>query len=94
MLTHPTLDTLQTLKLTGMYQALVEQLQMADIAALSCEERVSLLVDRALTERDPRRLPTRLRQAKLHQTAGIEDSDYRHSRGLDKAVMARLATRQ
>jgi hypothetical protein len=34
MLTHPTLDKLQTLKLSGMYHALVEQLQMADIAAL------------------------------------------------------------
>ena len=32
MLTHPTLDKLQTLKLTGMYHALVEQIQMADIA--------------------------------------------------------------
>jgi hypothetical protein len=34
MLTHPTLDKLQTLKLSGMYHAFVEQLQMADITAL------------------------------------------------------------
>ena len=33
MLTHPTLDKLQTLKLSGMYHALAEQLQMADISA-------------------------------------------------------------
>ena len=46
MLTHPTLDKLQTLKLSGMYHALVEQLQMADIAALTFEERLGLLVDR------------------------------------------------
>ena len=65
MLMHPTLDKLQTLKLSGMYHALVEQCQMADIAALSFEERVGLLVDRELTERDTRRLTTRLRQAKL-----------------------------
>ena len=94
MLMHPTLDKLQTLKLAGMYQALVEQLQMADIAALSFEERFGLLVDRELTERDNRRLTTRLRQAKLRQTACIEDIDYRHPRGLDKAVMARLTTCQ
>jgi DNA replication protein DnaC len=94
MLTHPTLDKLQTLKLSGMYHALVEQLQMADIGALSFEERFGLLVDRALTERDTRRLTTRVRQAKLRQTACIEDIDYRHPRGLDKAVMARLATCQ
>ena len=94
MLTQPTLDKLQTLKLSGMYHALVEQLQMADIAALTFEERLGLLVDRELTERDTRRLTTRLRQAKLRQAACIEDIDYRHPRGLDKAVMTRLATCQ
>src|SRR5215467_4178140 len=78
MLTHPTLD----------------KLQMSDIAALSFEERFGLLVDRELTERDTRRLTTRLRQAKLRQTACIEDIDYRHPRGLDKALLARLATCQ
>src|SRR5262252_6502892 len=94
MLMHPTLDKLQTLKLAGMYQALIEQLQMADIAALSFEERFGLLVDRELTERDNRRLITHLQQAKLRQTACIEDIDYRHPHGLDKAVMTRLATCQ
>src|SRR5215467_10066608 len=94
MLTHPTLDKLQTLKLSGMYHAWVEQLQMADIAALSFEERFGLLVDRELTERDNRRLTTRLRQAKLRQTACIEDIDSRHPRGLDKSLMTRLVTCQ
>src|ERR1700704_5319612 len=91
MLTHPTLDKLQTLRLTGMYQALVEQLQMPDIAALTFEERLGLLVDRESTERENRRLTTRLRQAKLRQTACIEDIDYRNPRGLDKSLMARHA---
>jgi hypothetical protein len=81
MLPHPTLDKLQTLTLSGMYQALVEQLQMTDLAALSFEERFGLLVDRALTERDTRQLTTRLRQAKLRQTACSADIDYRHPRG-------------
>jgi DNA replication protein DnaC len=94
MLTHPTLDTLQTLRLTGMYHALVEQLQLSDITALSFEERFGLLVDRELTERENRRLTTRLRQAKLRQTACIEDIDYRHPRRLDKALITRLATCQ
>jgi DNA replication protein DnaC len=94
MLTQPPLDKLQTLRLTGRYQAFVEQLQMPDIAALTFEERFGLLVDRELTERENRRLITRLRQAKLRQTACIEDIDYRHPRGLDKALMARLATCQ
>lgn len=94
MLTPPPLDQLQTLKLSGMYHALVEQFQMAAIAALSFEERVGLLVDRELTERDHRRLTTRLRQAQLRQTACIADLDSRPPRGLAKAVMARLASCQ
>jgi DNA replication protein DnaC len=94
VLTHPTLDTLQTLNLSGMSQALVEQLQRADLAALSFEERFGLLVDRELTERDTRRLTTRLRQAQLRQTACIEEIAYRYPRGLAKALLARLATCQ
>ena len=78
----------------GMYHALVEQLQMPDIAALTFEERFGLLVDREITERENRRLTTRLRQAKRRRTACIEDIDYRHPRGLDKALMARLTTCQ
>jgi len=92
MLIHPTLDTLKTLKLTGMVQALSEQLEMPDIAARSFEERLGLLVDRELTERRDRRFKTRLRQAKLRLSAQVEDIDYRHPRGLDQSVMRRLAT--
>jgi DNA replication protein DnaC len=49
-------------------------------------------VARERTEREQRRLTTRLRQAKLRQTAGIAESDYRHPRGLAKALMTRLVT--
>jgi hypothetical protein len=64
-----------------MSQALVEQLQMPDIAALPFAERFGLLVDREGTERDNRRLTTRWRQAKLRQTACSEALDYRPPRG-------------
>lgn len=94
MLHHPTLDKLQALRLHGMYHALVEQMQMPEIATLSFEERLGLLVDRELTEREDRRLTTRLRQAKLRQAACLEDLDYRQPRGLDKALMTTLATCQ
>ena len=47
-------------------------------------------MDRELTERDNRRLKTRLRTAKLRQPAMVEDIDYRHPRGLDKSLMTRL----
>lgn len=94
MLRHPTLDKLQTLKLTGMVKALSAQLDLSASTALSFEERLGLLVDRELTEREARRLTTRLRQAKLRQAACCEDLDYRHPRGLDKSLMTSLATCQ
>ena len=94
MLTHPTLDKLQALRLSGMLKALSEQMQMPDISDLSFEERLGLLVDREMTERHDRRLKTRLRQAKLRLNASIEDLDYRHPRGLDKSLFISLASCQ
>ena len=94
MLSHPTLDKLQSLRLRGMVQALSEQMTMPDIGDLSFDERLGLLVDRELTERDDRRLKTRLQKAKLRQAACIEDIDYRHPRGLDKSLMMQLVTCQ
>jgi len=94
MLNHPTLDKLQALRFVGMAQALSEQMTLPDIDDLSFEERLGLLIDRELTEREDRRLKTRLRQAKLKQNACIEDIDYRHARGLDKSLMRDLANCQ
>lgn len=91
MLHHPTLDKLNALKFTGMSAALTEQLSLDNIDDLAFEERLGLLVDREITERNNRRLKTRLRQAKLKQTACMEDIDYRQPRGLDKSLTLRLA---
>ncbi len=94
MLTHPTLDKLHTLKCTGMAAALTEQMALPDIDALTFEERLGLLVDRELTERHNRRTASRLRRARLKHQATIENIDYLHPRGLDKALMQSLATCQ
>ena len=90
MLNHPTLEKLHGLRLTGMVQALQEQAQMTEIDTLSFEERLGLLVDREVTERENRRLKTRLKKAKLRQAASVEDLDWRARRGLDKALVAKL----
>ncbi|MGD8341744.1 MAG: IS21-like element helper ATPase IstB [Gammaproteobacteria bacterium] len=92
MLTHPILEQMLDLKLTGMHRALTEQLDMTDVDLLSFEERLGLLIDREMTERADRRLQYRLRTAKLRQSACIEDIDYRHRRGLDKRLMQKLAS--
>jgi DNA replication protein DnaC len=94
MLKHPTLDKLHALKLTGMAAALSDQSATPDITDLSFEERLGLLVDREMTERDNRRMTSRLRRAKLRHTAILEDLDYRNSRGLDKGLVQSLASCQ
>lgn len=94
MLTHPTLDKLQALRLTGMARALEEQLQMTGIEELGFCERLGLLVDREMTERENRRLHDRLAKARLRQTAVVEDIDFRAPRGLDRSLFNALCSCQ
>lgn len=92
MLTHPTVDKLHQLRLPGMARAFTTQLSQPDMEALSFEERLGLLVEEESTVRDAARLKTRLRSAALRQSACLEDIDYRHPRGLDKALVKKLAS--
>ena len=91
MLTHPTVDKLHQLRCTGMATALAEQLGSHHIEGLSFEERLGLLVDRELTERNSRQLTNRLRRAKLRHAACLEDIDFRQPRGLDRDLVLSLA---
>jgi DNA replication protein DnaC len=92
MLIHPIIDKLRTLRLNAMARTLEEQMQMPDIESLSFEERLGLLVDMEATDRENRRLKTRLKKARLRQSASIEDIDFRHPRGLDKSLMLKLSS--
>ncbi len=94
MLNHPTLDKLESLRLVGMAKALREQTDMPECATLTFEERLGLLVDREATERENARLASRLKRAKLRHSATVEDIDYRHPRGLDRATLLALANCQ
>ena len=93
MLTHPTLEKLHLLRLTGMAEALQEQLNKP-LPDLDFESRLGLLIEREWYLRENRRLKRRLAQAKLQQTACIEDIDYTHPRGLNKANILELARGQ
>lgn len=94
MLMHPTLDKIEQLRFFGMAKALREQFQNQAATTLSFEERLGLLIDRELSERENKRLATRLRTAKLRVSAAIEDIDYRQPRGLDKSLVLSLASNQ
>jgi DNA replication protein DnaC len=93
MLTAPTIDQLQALKLSAMATAWTEQQQNAELTALGFDERFSLLVDAEWLARENKRLARALQEAKLKLPhACIEAIDYPARRELDKAVIRQLAT--
>jgi DNA replication protein DnaC len=92
MLTQNTIETLRSLKLHGMAQALEEQRETPNTHALAFEERFALLVDRERLHRENTRYRGLMREARLKvASASVEDINYKPQRGLDKAQIAALA---
>lgn len=92
MLIHPTIDNLKILKLHAMASALENQVELRNSQELSFEERLGILVDAQLAAQDSTKLTARLRAANLRLSACLEDLEYKPARGLDRAVIASLAT--
>lgn len=91
MLIEPMIQQLQTLRLRGMAAALEHLLANTQHTALTFEERLSLMIQHEITDRDSKRLSQRLRWAKLPQNASLEDLDIRAPRGFDPKLIAILA---
>ncbi len=91
MLNNPTADKLMELKLTGMVRALKQQEDMPELAKLSFDERLGLLVDAEYTERESTKLAQRLKVAKLRHAACVEDLDFKESNGLDRRMVGQLS---
>lgn len=92
MLIQQTIERLHEMRLTGMAAALEEQQARSDVAELSFEDRLALLIEREMSVREDRRLTRLLQLAKLRLPACVEDLDFRSPRGLDKSLVLRLAT--
>jgi len=90
MLANHSHERLIALGLTGMAKAWDDQQQQPDADVLTFEQRLGLMIDREVTERENRRLITRLKFASLRQTAIVEDIDLRTPRGIDRAFFAKL----
>jgi DNA replication protein DnaC len=91
MLTHPTLDQLQQLGLHGMAKGFRELECQPEVTGLAHAEWPALLLDHEITLRRQTRCESRVRTAKLRQSASIKDVDYRAPRGLDRALFLKLA---
>ena len=88
---HQTITKMNQMKLSGMIEAYEEQLNSSQFSDLTFDERLGLLIDRESIQRENRKLTTRLRFARLKQSASIEDIDFCHPRGLDKATIIRIS---
>jgi len=90
MLEH-TITELKQLKLRGMANALVDQLeQPGTYEALSFAERVQLLADSESQERNQRKQQRLLKTAKFKLAANAKTIDYQHPRGLKQSMVASL----
>lgn len=94
MLTQPTIEKLNSMKLTAMARAFADQMQCPDMAQLCFEERFGLIVDYQMTDQENRRMQNRLKNAKLRLSASIEDLDFRQGRGVDRSQVMALAGNQ
>lgn len=92
MLNNQTQQCLNELGLKGMSRALELQLQQPDVHRLSFDERLGMLLDAEVGERDSRRIERFKRAAKLRQgRACLEDIDYQPTRKLDQSIITSLA---
>jgi DNA replication protein DnaC len=93
MLTHPTLNQLQDLKLAGMAEAFVDLAESPQAKELSHAEWLALLLDREGSIRTNKRFSRLLRSARLREDqAAVEDLDSKAPRKLDKVLFRELAT--
>jgi len=91
MTNEETIGKLVEMRLTAMANALREQLNTPDMAGLSFEDRLGLLIDIEWTSRKNNRLKKLIQTAKFDQPqAHIADINYLAQRNLDQALIARL----
>ncbi|MEZ5403189.1 MAG: hypothetical protein R2729_26155 [Bryobacteraceae bacterium] len=57
MMTQQTMDKLRTMRLCGMAEAYQQQLERAEVAALTFDERLAMLVDHHATWRENKAWP-------------------------------------
>jgi DNA replication protein DnaC len=77
-----------------MIHALNDQNSMPGCEELTFMERLGLLVDREMSEKQNVKLARRLKSARLRQDACVEDIDFRYPRGLDRKLVLSMASCQ
>ena len=92
MLIHQTTEKLRGMKLNAMAVEYIRQCETTAMSALDFDERVGMMADAEWLSRENNRIKKRLKEAKLRfASASLADIDYRPSRKLERAYIARLS---
>jgi hypothetical protein len=74
----------------GMAEAYQQQLENAEVAGLTFDERLAMLLDSRATWRENKALARRLKISRLDSEPCAEDVSYRHVRQMDGAQFRAL----
>lgn len=91
MTIQPLLDKLVKLRLSGMKEALIDQMKNPQYGECSFEERLTLLLDHEITLREERSLKRRIKEARFRERAIMADIDMSGSRGIDRPLIVSLS---
>ena len=92
MLIHQSMSKLRDMRLSAMAAEYVRQSESPNISDLDFDERIGMMIDAEWLLRENNRIQKRLKDAKLRfDSASLADIDYRPSRKLDRAYIARLS---
>jgi len=92
MLIQQTLDKLRILRLFGMANFFEEQRTNTNTQSLSFEEKVGLMIDTEIQDKENRKINRLGKNAKFKVSACPEDIDFTAHRGLDRQVVSNLST--
>jgi len=92
MLNNQTAEKLRSMKLPAMAAEYVRQSEYPVADALDFDERVGMMIDAEWLSRENNRIKRLIKEARLRYSAAcFADIDYRPSRKLDRATIARLS---
>lgn len=90
MMAQQSIEKLRAMRLRGMAEAYQQQLESAEVARLTFDERLAMLLDSHATWRENQALQRRLKTSRLESEPCAEDVNYRHARQLDGAQFRSL----
>lgn len=86
-----TIHKLTQMKLSGMVDALDEQLHSSAYQQLSFDERLAMLVEKEFLRREENNRKRKLKNARLQLSATVEDIDFKAPRKLSRSAFLELA---